>query len=206
MTNPVSSPLKAIAIVVGLLCANPTFASSTASSTCDPELAQAAAQGQQKQLEAEIQRATNLYKDHNKQPDWLKDSDGLLTACTSNNWPTLKVSQPVLQSILSKSQEKATKAACNKARSIISEATGNAKDVLSGIPGYSNLASSSSNLGSWGDIGQLATDNLPGISNTGVSWNDLGLGNTGSSSSVGTGSSTGSGSSASIPGISNINP
>lgn len=168
MKKTVSSPLKALsAALVGLL-----LSVSVQAQTCDPQVAQAAAAYQKKVLEQEAARSQDVYAGHAEQPDWLRDSDGMLTACMSNNWPALKVSQPVLQSILSKAQEKATKAACNKARQAVSQASGKYTNMLKSIPGYSNIQSGSVDLGKWGDIGELGGNTLPGIT-SGVEWGDI---------------------------------
>jgi len=143
MNKIVSSPLKALSTaLVGIL-----LATSVNAQVCDPQVAQGAATYQRQILEQEAKRSEEVYGGHAEQPDWLRDSDGMLTACMSNNWPQLKVSQPVLQSILSKAQEKATKAACNKARQTVSQATGKYTSMLKSIPGYSNISSGSGNLG-----------------------------------------------------------
>lgn len=168
MKKTVSSPLKALSIALaGLL-----LSVSVQAQTCDPQVAQAAAAYQKKVLEQEAARSQDVYAGHAEQPDWLRDSDGMLTACMSNNWPTLKVSQPVLQSILSKAQEKATKAACNKARQAVSQASGKYTSMLKSIPGYSNIQNGSVDLGKWGDIGELGGNALPGIT-SGVEWGDI---------------------------------
>lgn len=177
---------KHIVLFLGLF-----MSTSVLADTCDQTLLTNAQNGQKQKLQEEADRATKVYKPLMKQPDWLKDSDGLLTACMSANWPTLKLSQPVLQSILSKAQEKATKAACNKARDVVSDATGNAQDLLSELNGIS----SSSNLGKWSDIGELGTTALTNVTNGSTSsstWSDV---ISGISNSTGTTSGT------SIPGI-----
>lgn len=170
MKKTVSSPLKALSVALaGLL-----LSISVNAQVCDPAVAQAAAAHQRQILEQEAARSQDVYAGHAEQPDWLQDSDGMLTACMSNNWPALKVSQPVLQSILSKAQEKATKAACNKARQAVSQASGKYTNMLKTIPGYSNIQSGNLDLGKWGDIGELGGNALPGISNGGgVNWGDI---------------------------------
>lgn len=168
MKKTVSSPLKALSTALaGLL-----LSVSVQAQTCDPQVAQAAAAYQKKVLEQEAARSQDVYAGHAEQPDWLRDSDGMLTACMSNNWPALKVSQPVLQSILSKAQEKATKAACNKARQAVSQASGKYTNMLKSIPGYSNIQSGNVDLGKWGNIGELGGNTLPGMT-SGVEWGDI---------------------------------
>lgn len=202
MNKKISSPLKVLSALTFALCVVPTFAS-----TCDPQLLQAAQAQQQQNVQAAAKDAEAVYGGHTEQPDWLKDSDGLLTACTSNNWPSLKVSQPILQSLLSKAQEKATKAACNKARDAVSQASGKVNNVLGTIPGYSSLGSSS-NLGSWGDIGELgssalsnATNSLTNGASVPSSWSDV----VNSIPGVTSGSGTTLPKSSNIPGISGTN-
>lgn len=168
MKKTVSSPLKALSVALaGLL-----LSVSVNAQTCDPQVAQAAAAHQKQILEQEAARSQDVYGGHAEQPDWLRDSDGMLTACMSNNWPALKVSQPVLQSLLSKAQEKATKAACNKARQAVSQATGKYTNMLKSIPGYSNIQNGNVDLGQWGDIGELGGTSLPGMT-SGVQWGDI---------------------------------
>lgn len=182
MKKTVSSPLKALSVALaGLL-----LSVSVNAQTCDPQVAQAAAAHQKQILEQEAARSQDVYGGHAEQPDWLRDSDGMLTACMSNNWPALKVSQPVLQSLLSKAQEKATKAACNKARQAVSQATGKYTNMLKSIPGYSNIQNGNVDLGQWGDIGELGGNALPGMT-SGVQWGDIVNGGTSGLSDIVTG-------------------
>ena len=174
MNTRVSHALRAssLTLLAAALLSLPSFSALAAS--CDPALAQRAEQIRQQRIQEEAQRAEDIYKGHNEQPDWIKNSDGLLTACMSNNWPKISVSSPALQKLLSGAQEKATKEACDRARDSISSQTGKYQDMLKTIPGFKNVTGGSNNFGNWGQIGDLAGDvGLPTGGTGGVSWNDL---------------------------------
>ena len=175
MNTRVSNALRAFSLTA-LAGAMLFSASSAFAAPCLPELRQRSEQNRQEKLREEAERAERVWKGHMEQPDWLKDSDGLLTACMSNNWPKITVSQPALQKLLSGAQERATKEACNRARDAISKQSGRYQDMLGSIPGYESLRSSTNNFGSWPEIGDLVGNNIPTGSNTGLpNWGDLDL-------------------------------
>ena len=140
-----------------------------AQSGCSPAIAQRASEINREQLKSELERIEEVYKGHLQQPDWLRNSDGLLTACSNNNWPTPQVSNPFLQRLLSRAQERAVKMACNRARRAISDATGAYQNVLGSIPTYEDLMPDFEmpDLGSWPEIDDILPDgggiDWPGI-------------------------------------------
>lgn len=158
-----TSPLKVLTIA--LLSFTAFAPSANANDICDPQIVRGVAQIQKEALEEAAKNSEKLFGGHLDQPDWLANSDGLLTACMSNNWPKINVSQPVLQTILSGAQERATKQACNKAREVVSKATKDYKNMLKSIPGYSQLNGSGFNLGSWDNISGVINGDAGGVLN-----------------------------------------
>lgn len=130
---------------------------------CDPAFAQVARQAQQEKVEEAAKHAEDIWKGHLKQPSWMKNSDGLLTACMNNNWPNFNVSEPMLQRALDGAQERAVKEACNRARDAIADQAGTWDETLSTIDKYSHMTDGDywDNWDDWDLIGDMPGINLP---------------------------------------------
>lgn len=137
------------------------FALAQTTNSLPPECSQYSAGYNQKvqEAQAEAERRAEIMDKLKKQPDWMQDSDGLLTACSNNNWPKVKLSNPLLSSIVNGVQDKAVKSACNQARQAISKGSSSYKDLMGG----------SSSLGTW------SSSTVPSAPSTGgTSWGSLG--------------------------------
>ena len=150
------APTVALGIFVSSLLVSP---SALAQAGCDPALKQVAQQKQQKALKEELEHLEKVYGGHMKQPDWLSKSDGLLTACYKANWPAYKPSLPILATLYKMAQEKLVKAACDKARGLVSDGASNYQSIIKTIPGYEQVQDiKSGSLGNWGQIGDVMGD------------------------------------------------
>lgn len=147
MNRHVCKALRATAIA--LIAVFPLFATTAHAQNlpadCAP-FADAYAQ-QQADAQAELKRQSEIMDKLREQPDWIRNSDGLLTACANNNWPKINLANPLLNNIISGAQEKALKAACDQARKQVSDVASTYDDLI---------GQAQSKFGSWtGDAIEL---------------------------------------------------
>ena len=154
--------LLAPTLALGFLLSSLTFSPAAhAQEACDPVIKQNVEKKAQEKLAEELKKTEDVYGGHMKQPSWLSKSDGLLTACYKANWPAYKPSLPILATLYKMAQEKLVKAACDKARGLISDGASNYQSILKTVPGYEQIQDiKSGNLGDWGQIGDVM-GNLP---------------------------------------------
>lgn len=145
--------------------------STTASAQCNPAILQGAQQRQQIDVQAAAQHAQDVYRSSQTQPDWMSNSDGMLTACAANNWPKIPISNPILSQLMDGAEQQAVKAACNKARNVVSQGSNAVQSTLHSIPGYGQMQTVVNGVNN-GQMGSLANGAGAGIANWATSGSD----------------------------------
>lgn len=153
-------------------------------------LMSAARQAQAERAKEIEDHARNVYGPMAKSPDWLSDSQSLLSNCVADQYGDWKVStgSAIFDQIANKAKDAAIDKACAEQRKRVAEYTSDARGYLSRIPGYQNIGSQGSSFPSGAGgmnyddlIGNIGggnqTPNIPNIPGPGSGGNIPGVSN-----------------------------
>jgi hypothetical protein len=126
----------ALAFATAFLLLGSALVIAPASASCNPAIMQGALQRQAADAQAAAAHAAAIYNATTTQPSFLTNSDGMLTACSSNNWPTISISNPILSQLMNGAEQEAVKTACNKARQVVAQGANVVQNYTGSIRGY----------------------------------------------------------------------